>query len=205
MRRILALILAVLIMTAAGTACAETAALQMVPTTCPPETFILYFDILSRQAGYSFTWVDSVGTEGPYSVYLGECEDGTMLMNIYAMDGSVIYTDCAGSITINDDDAESASRFGEWFGCAIGGSVLSLHLGESGNTSISSEELEKYSADVNNIVSELQTYTEQQMLNGCVITKPVLDYPTSLEINGTRNGKIVTINIRAVVTGKNGN
>jgi hypothetical protein len=203
MKRIIALFLSLLMMAACWTACAETAALQLSPTACPPETFILYFEILSTQSGYNFTWVDSVEAEGPYSVYLGECEDGTMLINIYVADGSVVYTDCAGSVTIKDSDAESAQRFGEWFGCALGSSVLSLYLGESGNTSLSADILEKYTADIGSFASELQACTERQMLNGLVITRTVLDYPASLEINGTRKGNIVTINMRVMVTGRN--
>ena len=205
MKKIFALLLALMMLFAAGTACAETLEFEPgTPSVTSPEVFKLYFAMIAGQSGYNFTWEDEVGTDGSYSVYTGHSEDGLMSLNIYAMNGGVVYSEAIGTATISD--AESAEKFGEWFGAAVGGSVISLLIGEKGTQALDEDATNRFTNDLMGLVAFLQggSTTDEQLAKGAVYTTTCLDYPTGLEITGIAGSTGVTMSLRILVSVQDG-
>ena len=205
MKKVFALLLALVMLAAAGTACAETLAFEPgTPSACTPEMFKLYFALIAGQSGYNFVWEDDIGTDGAYAVYTGHSEDGLMSLNIYAMNGGVVYSEAIGTATISD--AESAEKFGEWFGAAVGGSVIAFYIGENGAESLDASVTNKFTNDLMGLVAFLQngSTTDEQLAEGMVYTTTCLDYPTGMEISGSADGSGVTMALRILVSTKDG-
>ena len=208
MKKLLALLLALMMLAAAGAAAAETLEIKPgTPSACPPETFKLYFGYMESQSGYNFVWDDEIGTDGDYKVYSGKSEDGMMTVNIYSLDGGVVYAEGVGSITFDDTpDQDSARKFGEWFGASIGGMSYGFYIGENGAESVDENLSNKYTNDLLSLVSGMteSMSDEAKLMKGVVFNGSILGYPSGLEVHGTAYGAGGSLEMKVIVTSADG-
>ena len=203
----LALILALMLSAAAGVACAETLDFEPgTPSGVTPELFQLYFSVLEEDSGYNFVWADSAETDGIYSVYSGFSEDGMMTVKLYAVNDGVVYAEGNGDLVIDFNDAESATKFGEWFGASLGGMIFSFQIGDHGLESLNEETVGRYSdelmAMINEVTDNMNDYGK--MTNGFANWAVVLDYPTGLETRGSISGSIFYVTMHILVSSADG-
>ena len=78
-----------------------------------------------------------------------------MAMNIYAADGGVVYAEGVGNLVIDINDADSAVKFGEWFGASISGMAFSFQIGDHGTESLDDDTLSKFNDDLMKLVNEI--------------------------------------------------
>ena len=207
MKKILALAIALMMLLAAIPAFADS--LEIVPgtpSTCTFAVFQTYFTVLSSGSGYEFTWADAPAEENGYTVYSADAGDGTLTIKVYTLNDTVVYTVAEGSAALDVNDSDSANTFGQWFGVAVSGSVVSLCMGE-GNTSILSDSnLEAtLQADITPLVDILMNdFDEASLAKGKAATSLVLGYPAGLEVSGGAVGTLVNLNMKIVVTSADG-
>jgi hypothetical protein len=208
MKKILALVLIMALMAAAaGSACAETLEFEAgTPSGVTPEEFKMYFTILEENSGYNFIWEDDIGTDNAYSVYKGASEDGMMTMNIYAADGGVVYAEGVGNLVIDINDADSAVKFGEWFGASISGMAFSFQIGDHGTESLDDDTLSKFNDDLMKLVNEISEGIAdvKRLSDGFAVSSPVLSYPIGLEAQGGVNGSTANITMRILAFSADG-
>ena len=209
MKKILALILTVTLLAAAGAALADTMKVEAgSPTVCAPELFQTYFDLVAGSSGYNFTWDPAPATEGEYSVYTATSSDGKMIVKVYAKNGGVVYAEGTGTIPVDLTNSESLRTFGEWFGASISCMGFSMFIGENGAEAFNDgSAMATFQDDLNSFVTELQggMNSASEILNGFVITSTILGYPAGLEVKGSLDGGSVTLAMRVVVCSKDGN
>ena len=209
MKKVLALVLflALMMSAAAGTACAETLDFEAgTPSKVSPEEFQFYFSVLEEDSGFNFVWDDSVKTDGIYSVYSGTSEDGMMTVKIYAVNDGVVYAEGDGDLVIDFSDAESATKFGEWFGASLGGMIFSFQIGDHGPESLNEETVGRYSDELMAMINEVtdNMNDDEKMANGFANRAVVLDYPTGLETRGSISGSIFSITMHILVSSADG-
>ena len=202
MKKVFALLLTLMMLTA-GLAAAET--LELVPGTpenCPFTTFKTYFDMIAQQSGYTFTWADEPAAENGYEVYSAVSADDAMVIKVYVLDGNVCYTDGEGAVTLNMTDASSAQKFGEWFGVALSNSAICMRIA-GGDTAFLSDSnfASSLQADVQPLVSILMNdFNEDTLSKGKAATSTVAGYPAGLEISGSIvDNTSVSLTMRTVV------
>ena len=205
MKKMLALLLVAVLAAACSAAYADT--LEIVPGTpaaCDIDTFMVYFGALTGASGYHFIFDAEPETEGDYLVYTAHTEDNLSSLRIYTVNGDYCYSECAGEITVSVTDTDAMNRFGEWIGAAFGGSVLSVYIAEGNpadNAAIST-----FNNDITPLLSALITGLSDETLlaNGTVSISPILGYPSGIEVRGYVEGGSVTLKLRIVVTGADG-
>ena len=143
MKKIAALILVIVLAAAVSLAGADS--LALVPGTaanCTTDIFQTYFNMICTAAGYEFTWDEAPVTEDGYDVYTARIADGALEMKLYTQGGNFCYLIGEGSQTFKQTDTAAANTFGTWFGATLGGSLVSLKIGEDGLASISEGNLD---------------------------------------------------------------
>ncbi len=207
MKKILALILALMLLAVAGLAGADTLEVEAgTPSGCSIEMFKLYFSAMEESAGYKFVWNDNVYNDGNYLVYSGKSGDDVMTINIYTLNGNVVYAEGVGSISANLSDQAAAQSFGEWFGAAIGGMTFGLYIGENGAASVDVNLTNKFTNDLLPLTTVLtsELSSDEKLANGVVGTATVLGYPTGLEMKGVAMGTSVLMTMKIMVTSSDG-
>ena len=204
MKKILALLLALTMILAAGLAFADTIEITPgTPTGCTYELFKSYFTVLTQSAGYTFTWTDTPSSENGFDVYCAISEGGAMTTYVFCVDGKVSYVHGVGSLTIDMGDQASAQKFGEWLGASFSGSCLGLFAGEEGPNALAGV-TEQFQNELNPLLTNVTAgmTSDEQMKNGVADITTVLGYPAGLEISGGTNGTVITLNMQVYVAGK---
>ncbi len=207
MKKLLALLLALMMLACAGAASAET--LDFVPgapATCPFSMFQSYFTALAGGTGYTFTWDAEPAEEDPYTVYSAVSEDKTLKVSVYVQDGNVCYLQAEGAISLDMTDFTAAQKFGEWFGVSISGGVLGMALGTGDTSILQDPELDaKLQADIAPLVFILQNdFNEQTLAAGKAAVSTVYGYPCGLEVSGSAEGMTVLLAMKIIVSSPEG-
>ena len=204
MKKAFAVLLALLLFCISSLAAAET--LIVTPgqqSNCVPEMFKMYFSLISTSAGLNFIWDDDVTNDGTYDIYKATSEDGMMVISVYAKDGSVVYTESIGTLTVKADDSDAAERFGSWFGAALSGAALGFYINDNGLDSLGETNL--YNRFTNDLIPYLTALTsmgakgDAALAEGFVCISPVLGYPAGLEIKGTAADDTISLSLRVIV------
>ena len=207
MKKIIALLMALMMLAVVGAAAAET--LDFVPgtpTACPFPAFQTYFTALAGGTGYTFTWDAEPAEEDAYTVYSAVSEDKTLKVRVFVQDGNVSYLQAEGAISLDLTDLAAAQKFGEWFGVSISGGVLGMALG-SGDTSVLQDpELDAtLQADVQPLVYILENdFNEKTLAAGKAAVSTVFGYPCGLEVSGSIDGATVLLAMKIIVSGPEG-
>ena len=207
MKKIIALLMALMMLAVVGAAAAET--LDFVPgapTACPFAGFQTYFTALAGASGYAFTWDAETAEEDAYTVYTAVSEDETLKVGVYVQDDNVVFIQAEGAISLDITDTAAAQKFGEWFGVSISGGVIGMDLG-AGNTAITQDpELEtKLQADIQPLVYILENdFNEKTLAEGKAAVSTVYGYPCGLEVNGSTDGETVLLAMKIIVSGPEG-
>ncbi len=202
MKKIIALLMALMMLAVVGAAAAET--LDFVPgapTACPFAGFQTYFTALAGASGYAFTWDAEPAEEDAYTVYTAVSEDETLKVGVYVQDDNVVFIQAEGAISLKITDAAAAQKFGEWFGVALSNSAICMRLAGGDTAFLSDSNLgSTLQADVQPLVSILMNdFNDDTLSQGKAATSTVLGYPAGLEISGSTNGSSVSLTMRTVV------
>lgn len=201
MKKLLALLLALVMVAAIGLASAEK--LEIVPGTpskCPIDQFKLWFDTMTQNYGYTFTWSDQAVAEDGFDVYSAVTEDNQMEVKAYTVGGNVSYVVGVSTGTFAITDESGANAFGERLGAVLGGSGLGLLIGEEGFAAVE-EKAGNYEAEITPLLYVLLNgfTSEDQLAKGVAGSVTALGYPTGLELYGTTSGDTITITMTVVV------
>ena len=208
MKKIAALILVIVLAAAVSLAGADS--LALVPGTaanCTTDIFQTYFNMICTAAGYEFTWDEAPVTEDGYDVYTARISDGALEMKLYTQGGNFCYLVGEGSQTFKQTDTAAANTFGTWFGATLGGSLVSLKIGEDGLASISEGNLD---SDMQEAIKPLEPIllsafmSEENLAKGAAGSVVALGYPVGIEVSGSMNGDEITVNMKVRVTSKDG-
>ena len=207
MKKVFALLLALMMLALVGAASAES--LDFVPgapTASTFEGFQTYFTTISTASGYAFTWDAEPAEEDGYTVYSAVSEDETLKIRVYVQDGSVAFIQADGAISLNISDFTAAQKFGEWFGVAISGGVIGLSLGAGDASIVQDPDLEKkLKADIEPLVYILDIdFTEEKLAEGKAAVSTVFGYPCGLEVSGSIDGATVLLAMKIIVSGPEG-
>lgn len=208
MKKIFALVLALIMLAAVVPACADTLVFESgsPSATCTPEIFKLFFNAMEQASGYTFTWDEDAAAEGDYTVYTGQSSDGIMTIKIYAQGEGVVYTEAFGSISVDMSDMASVQQFGSWFGAAMSGMDMAYFISEVGSANITAEIQTQFTNELNAMVALLgaDLDDEAKLRNGAVEVVTVLGYPCGMEIRGSSSGNLITLDMKVIVTGTDG-
>ena len=207
MKKILALILALVLVAAVSAAGAATLDYTPgTPASCTFELFKTYFDLMTATAGYTFNWDEDSSKEGDYDVHYAVTEDGAMFVITYCEGGNVLYVKGEGTLVMTAGDNSAAEKFGQWFGATISGGVLGLYIGEEGPAAATTEATETFQSELKPLLATLQDglTSEEELMNGVASTVTVLGYPTGLAVDGSISGTTITLNMTILVSAKDG-
>ena len=208
MKKFAALILAIILAAAVSLAGADS--LELVPGTaaeCTVDIFQTYFDMISAAAGYDFTWDEAPVTEDGYDVYVAHAGEGMLEMKLYTQEGKFCYVVGAGSGSFATTDSSAANTFGTWFGATLGGTLISLKIGEEGLSAIADENLQ---TELQSAITPLEPIllsaflSEENLAKGAAGSVTALGYPIGIEINGAIDGDQISVNMKVIVTSKDG-
>ena len=207
MKKILALLLALMMLTLVGAASAES--LDFVPgapTACTFAGFQTYFTALSGASGYAFTWDANPAEEDAYTVYTAVSADETLKIKVYAQDDNVVFVQAEGVVSLSITDIAAAQKFGEWFGVAITGGVIGMALGAGDNAIVQDPNLEEnLKTDLKPLVYILENdFTEEKLAEGKAAVSTVYGYPCGLEVSGSTDGATVLLIMKVIVSGAEG-
>ena len=203
MKKLLALFLALLMITAAGLASADS--LDFVPGTpgaCTFENFKLYFDSIATGSGFAITWDSAPSEEDSFSVYSAVSGDGLLQIKVYTQDQNISHVIAIGETAFDSSDSDSAYTFGQWFGVAISGSTISMSLG-AGDFSVTSDPdlASKLEAEVSPLTDLLMNdFDAEHLAAGKAGTATVLGYPCGLEVRGGENGSSIFLSMKIIVS-----
>ena len=210
MKKFAALILALILAAAVSLAGAETLALVPgTPAECTTELFQTYFNMISSAAGYEFTWDEAPVTEDGFDVYTAHTAAGPLEMKLYTQDGKFCHLVGEGTQTFSETDTEAANTFGTWFGATLGGSLISLKIGEEGLESISSM-ADTLDTEMQAAIQPLQPIllnaflSAENMAKGSAGAVNALGYPVGIQVGGSIDGDQITVNMKIMVTSKDG-
>ena len=206
MKKIIALLLVLVMATAAGAAWADKLELQAgTPTQCDSSTFQMLFTFMEQQSGYDYTWDKETETEGEYTVYTARPAKGSMILKLYTLDDRAVYVVCEGSVSASFSNKETVREFGSWFGSALGGICLAFYMADHPDAPLDEELLTRFTNDGEAMLSSLTALNDgKKVAEGVAFTAPVLGYPTGMEGSGTASGQSAILNMKLVVTSEDG-
>ena len=111
----------------------------------------------------------------------------------------LVYAEGSGEVTANASDTDTANRFGELFGTALGGMILSAYVGEGNN--FDESVLNTYTNELMPLLTILSDGldNEAKLADGVVGLVNVLGYPTGMELRGSASGSIANLMIHFVL------
>ena len=98
-------------------------------------------------------------------------------------------------------------QFYWFFGATLGGSLVSLKIGEDGLASISEGNLD---TEMQEAIKPLEPIllsafmSEENLAKGAAGSVVALGYPVGIEVSGSMNGDEITVNMKVMVTSKDG-
>ena len=208
MKKILALVLALVMLAAAGIASAATLELTPgTPTNCTIDVFKTYFQLLASNAGYDFTWEETPTKEGAYDVYTATTATTPLVIKVYCSGEKVVFGTGEGTITFAaTSNTDALKNFGEWFGVSLADICVCIFIGEQGPQAVTNEVGTKLQEELNPLVLTLQNGLTNldDLMNGVAGVATCLGYPCGLEVSGTVDGSNITMTMTVAVTGMDG-
>ncbi len=203
MKKVLSILLAFVLAALAPCAFADELTVQAVPTGVSPGLFTALFEFVTSQGDYSYTLEENAVSEDGYEVYTAHANGIAMDVKAYAADDTVEYV-IGTAIEYKINSPEEAGKLGTWFGGSLANAVFTVYFGGGG------ENTDEAMAALNASVDEFLTFLQETLSNydnlkrGAAMTTSILGYPTGIEISGAANSKSATLNLKFIITGKDG-
>ena len=158
MKKVFALLLALLMAAFVIPACAET--LEVVPGTpanCSFSDFQNWFDLSIASSGYDYTfvWDSTPYSEDGFDVYTARMENGPEF-KVYTVGGNFCYLIATNSGSFQLSDSSGAKSFGECLGAVLGGGITGLFIPEQGINAFQSQ-ISSFQSDINPLLTILMS------------------------------------------------
>ena len=204
MKKTVSLLLVFLLVVLSACAFADTLSVRPgTPAGISKDFYKAVFDITCSTVGVSYTWEEQPAAEDGYEVYTAHADEIRMDLKVYTSGGKVSHVAIvAENYYIPGPD--EAFILGEWLSQTLGSAVFSFYYAEGGKNTDNMGILLDACIDQYSLFLGTSLTDHSALPGGIATTMDVLEYPTGLEINGTGTEKEATLNIRFVVTTKDG-
>ncbi len=206
MKKALALILALMMAIAVAPAFADSLVLTPgTPAECTFESFKSWYDVLTGTSNFTYTWDETPVNEDGYEVYTAHENDGLMELKVYLADGKISHMIGTASGTFAMTDTDSAQKFGSSFGAVLAGGTMGLLISEDGYEALG-EKAATFESELMPLADLLTNgFTDiTQLSNGLAADVILAGYPAGLDLTGSILGTNITINMRVLITSKDG-
>ena len=196
MKKLLALVIALVMLLAAIPAIADT--LEVVPGTpanCPIESFKVMYNMAAAQAKVNFVWDDGSVSEDGFDVYTCRSDDGSVEAKVYTVGGNVSHIIGESSGSFSASDYTAANQFGVNLGAVLAGGGTGMLMVE--DPASINEKAATYQSELQPLIDTLQNgFTDlSQLNNGMASTTVALGYPTGLSLVGDADMSTLTISL----------